>query len=108
MVQRVEELLSEQANDVDLTEAKRASLELRRRIRELDDAVAGAFPAVTALLEWCKGRECSECGELRGEFSRHKDLVQQRLAPYFEALRAVGGPMSYAGQVLQGVLNRDR
>jgi hypothetical protein len=52
---RANALFEEQSAGLNMEAAKRASLEMRRRIREVDNAVRDAFPALTTLVLWCKG-----------------------------------------------------
>ncbi len=112
VVSRVDELMRTPSNEVSKKELKQVSLLLRRKIREHDVVIAGALPRVGALLQWCaetgEGRRCKECEQLQVQARRYRLLLTTKLAPSFEALRAVGGIMSYAFEIVLGIWDKNR
>jgi hypothetical protein len=109
---RVDDLMRSPANEVSKKELKQASLLLRRKIREHDVVIAGALSRVGALLQWCEqtaeGRRCRECEQLQAQARRYRLLLTTKLAPSFEALRAVGGIMSYVFEIVRGIWDKNR
>lgn len=111
IVRRVECLMQENAELVDAKELNQVSISLRKSIRAHNDAIEREFSTVGALLQYCDGiksEQCQECARLQIEARRYRLVLTKQLAPMFEALRATGGTVSYAFEVMRGLWDKNR